>query len=751
MTQAEQPFYGDRPIEIPSEDRLGFGPAAKHVAEAIHKMASPDGFVIGIEGEWGSGKSSFINLVSNALSKSGNAPEVVRFLPWLISSRDGLLQELFTEITKAVLRVDSRELQLKGWRSFLGYIWPKRYSAQAVRKRKIKGLFSRFSSRLVQAGKMVELFGLPGVGAVMEVGKRTIEKWLGNNSLEKEKSYIQNELVKLNRKIVVFIDDLDRLEPNEVVEVLRLVRAVVDFPNIVYVLCYSREIIASNLSTSLHIKKGDEFLEKIIQVSFSVPQPEAFDLRRMFRNELNLLYPDLLSDESPQAQAILDRLTYVMDDEGGRALLTPRHVVRAINALRFHATPVLDCIDIPDMVWLQLIYIQSPKLYKWIEGYLIGFAALHAGATISEEGKKTEYQKLNLILDDLVDIESSRQTRYRGFYSVLPGVDFDFEGQGDQQKMLLGLYGREDVDLAIRQKRLGSPQHFRYYFALAMPQDAMHDTEYLTFLESAQRAPEAAQAQFLRMATTITSPGRVAAQALLDRLKGNGLDEVSSAAIPGILEALASSMDAAALKTGPGDWGRYWVWEDAETILKSVWLKVSEQERAALILRMFGDGMSLGWLTKIFRRETYAHGVYGHKPKPESERLLSVQEYEAAAKALLCRYRNLTPLQLRQLPYTSDPFYAWLQFEPQAKEEVLAKVQELSCNDEDFLALLQGMRGWLATNGVVSFPLRESSLSEFMEFDSVRERLEKLSLHTIDSVARQARGLLEAMLKRGDE
>src|SRR5690606_39707911 len=79
---------------------------------------------------------------------------------------------------------------------------------------------------------------------------------LGNTSLEKEKAQIQEELRKLERKIVVFVDDLDRLEPNEVVEVLRLVRAVVDFPNVIYVLCYSRDIIdrKSTRLNSSHVK-----------------------------------------------------------------------------------------------------------------------------------------------------------------------------------------------------------------------------------------------------------------------------------------------------------------------------------------------------------------------------------------------------------------------------------------------------------------------------------------------------------------
>ncbi len=124
MTRAEQCFHSERPIAAPSEDRLGFGSAACHVAEAIRKMASPDSWVIGIEGEWGSGKSSFINLVSDALRKPGNAPEIVRFLLWLISSREGLLKELFTEITKAALRIDAGDVQVHGWRKLSGHIWP---------------------------------------------------------------------------------------------------------------------------------------------------------------------------------------------------------------------------------------------------------------------------------------------------------------------------------------------------------------------------------------------------------------------------------------------------------------------------------------------------------------------------------------------------------------------------------------------------------------------------------------------------
>lgn len=746
MDTLENTFHGDRPIEVAAEDRLGFGSTANHVAEAIHRMASPDGFVIGIEGAWGSGKSSFINLVIDSLRRTENPPEIVRFLPWLISSREGLLKELFTEITKAALRIDSVEPPATRWKRTLRIIWPDRHSAESTRKKKLKKLFARFSSRLVQAGKVAELFGLVGAGTVAEVGKSSIDEWLSNPSLEGEKASIQKELQLLKRKIVVFIDDLDRLDPDEVVEVLRLVRAVVDFPNIVFVLCYSQEIVAKNLSTALHIADGHAYLEKIVQVSFPIPRPEAFDLRRLFRHELQFLYPHLLNDDGDSTRPMRDRLAQVIDDEGGRALLTPRHVIRAVNALRFHATPVQDSIDIPDMVWLQLVRIQSPKLHQWIESYLIGFAARHAGAMITEENNALDSKKLDSILKELGSTGSSRDARRATLSSTIPGIDFEFEGSGDESRMILTLYGHEDVSTHIRDRRLGSPQHFRYYFALTGPQNSISDREFSLFLESAESSREVAMAHFAELATSPMPQGGFRSQALLDRLKGDGIESASEAALPGILDALTESMDAAALATGPGDWGEYWVWRDAESVLAAIWRKLKVDERSRSVKRMFGAGKSIGWMTEIFRGEVFSHGIHGNNKKPESEWLLSSTELEIAATELLRRYREISPSDLDLLPRIAPLLYAWMQYKHDSLNEIKAKVDQICQKDEDFLTFLHKMRGWQATNGVVRYPLRESNLSPFTDIDKVRSRLNHLTVSADTALSQRARALEEALV-----
>jgi predicted KAP-like P-loop ATPase len=95
---------GDRPITRREDDRLGFAPIADHLARAILELRASEGFVFGIEGKWGSGKSTLINLTIEALRTTGIvAPEVVLFSPWLVGDRDELLRSLFDELATAAV------------------------------------------------------------------------------------------------------------------------------------------------------------------------------------------------------------------------------------------------------------------------------------------------------------------------------------------------------------------------------------------------------------------------------------------------------------------------------------------------------------------------------------------------------------------------------------------------------------------------------------------------------------------------
>ena len=64
---------GDRALRTGDADRLGFREVAARIATALSDHASNDGLVIGLDGKWGSGKSSLLYLIEEEL---GEAPEI---------------------------------------------------------------------------------------------------------------------------------------------------------------------------------------------------------------------------------------------------------------------------------------------------------------------------------------------------------------------------------------------------------------------------------------------------------------------------------------------------------------------------------------------------------------------------------------------------------------------------------------------------------------------------------------------------
>jgi len=314
---------GDKALVDTAGDRLGFAATANAIAATLVRQQVVDGLVIGIEGRWGSGKSSLVNMTVTALRsvESDTAPEIIEFKPWLIGDRNGLLLALFTELAIAVDAIEEGAGDPVGRR--------RRELGEAGKK--IVG----FAAQLGGLGTLAKVAGtvFPGVslaGDAIEALAKAAKGWDGQRSLASEKAELRERLNLLPRRIVVTIDDVDRLEPSEVVEILRLVRSVADFPNVIYVLCYDPGIVAQSIQAAAQVADGRAYIEKIVQIAVSVPKPEAFDLRRWFGEEIAAL-----PQGSNEVGAWRSQLSAVVDIEGGRYLSTPRHVVRCL-ALLWH-------------------------------------------------------------------------------------------------------------------------------------------------------------------------------------------------------------------------------------------------------------------------------------------------------------------------------------------------------------------------------------------------------------------------------
>lgn len=357
-------MHGDRALSEEGVDQLGFGPTADRIAEALSGGIAADGLVVGVVGKWGSGKSSLLNLTRAAIHRRDmlTRPHVIEFKPWLVGDRDALLRALFTEL---VAGIDAIELE-GGDATGIGLRQMAR-AGDALRE---------FGSKLEGAGKVMKAAGswVPGlepIGAMVENIGATARKGDGA-SIAATKHKVVERLRGLKRSLVVMVDDVDRLDPSEIVEVLRLVRSVADFPNVVYVLCYDAEIVAHAVTVAAKARNGHAYIEKIVQITVPVPSPEAFDLRRWFERELRTFLPPMSYDEER-------RITDIIDREGGRYLLTPRAVVRTLDSIRFYWAASHGQIDFSDFVWLHFVKVGNPALYEWVAVYLSEMSARASG------------------------------------------------------------------------------------------------------------------------------------------------------------------------------------------------------------------------------------------------------------------------------------------------------------------------------------------------------------------------------------
>ena len=286
-------------------------------------------------------------------------------------------------------------------------------------------------------------------------------------------------------RILVLIDDMDRLDPEDALEVLRLVKAVADFPAVNYLLCYDREALAKSLSMSALISDGNAYLEKIIQFSFKVPPLEPFQLRAWLRREINVRFPNQIEDGSRRAEVVLDAWA-------GRLLRTPRDVKRLLFAVRTIWHELKPRADLLDLIWIQMLKEKAAKpeadLYSWVTGYLQSLDALAIGGTVS--GTFQEQRKLVQILSALgwkkySDEEGMTSIDFHHLSHLLTGIDQDHldETSMDGTRWI---YSTDDskLDEFRRDCRLSSPWHWRLYFALDPPSHALTDDEWRALEQS---------------------------------------------------------------------------------------------------------------------------------------------------------------------------------------------------------------------------------------------------------------------------
>ena len=426
----------DTPILDVKDDKLEFGELATHLANVFTENDLSRGLVIGVEGAWGSGKTSLVNLALNKLKHK----QIVRFSPWLIGNREDLLYQFFVDLGDAIHELLPRKFKRKTYKMM------KLYAALALDAAKISepqlGSTIAFIANLL--GKFLKRGG--------EQASRH-----SAHSLSKLRSQLQENLALLEGPIVVFVDDLDRLEPREVFEVIRLVRAVADFPNVGYILAYDPEILSASLKNAVNIEEKHAYLEKIIQASFRVPNAQRANLKNWLFSE----FVALLEDKSLGANTEKE-VFEVLDKWGDRYLETPRDVIRTVNSLKLNFVPVRKQVYSADALFLQLTQVKDKRLFQWIQRYVV----LLSG--ITEEYKIHEVTRIRMG-DELLKLSGetnyTAQTEFLNNLSEhLPGLVLSRTDKGAEFVVFSNL-DESDLQQHSDDRRLASANYYSLYFS----------------------------------------------------------------------------------------------------------------------------------------------------------------------------------------------------------------------------------------------------------------------------------------------
>jgi len=232
----------DRPIEIPEEDILGRSPFAKSIADQIIHTPDKGSLRIGIYGGWGEGKTSILRLIANELEKNGHV--CIWVTPWVFSDRGEILEYLIHEITnKLEIDTNSSDFATKG-------------------AKLIKALREASGSDIKL--KLVDSLIGPA-----------LEKYSNNKASGQGRLIIATIEEKLkDRKLVIIVDDLDRVRPELVPDLLLTLREALDYPNYFYIMALAPEVLEQGLK-DVHQGWGEprQFLEKVIELPKYIPAP----------------------------------------------------------------------------------------------------------------------------------------------------------------------------------------------------------------------------------------------------------------------------------------------------------------------------------------------------------------------------------------------------------------------------------------------------------------------------------------------
>lgn len=466
-------YSSDKAIESSIEDFLNRTDFSEKLAQSIISWKEKESLVISICGEWGYGKSSVINLMKEWFQVEKKEITIFEFNPWVFSGEGDLtkyfFEELANELSKSKTEKDkeiARKLRL--YLKLLDLIPEKSGYSFITELFVILGLFGIGASKLIeifhiQAGSISSikniLFITGIICIVISIYKDFLKKLadyfdsnekLNNTSVLSLKKDLQKTLKERDKKLLVIIDDIDRLSQSEMRQIFKLVKINTDFPNTIYVLSFDEKVVACNLEEQNGVS-GRDYLNKIVQISFNVPHVKQHKINEFLLKEIDLV----LSTLPPSKKQYYDEMYYANIYNSGfkNFFRTIRDVKRFSNSLEFnislmHKEYTMEVNPI-DFIAIESIRVFCPEFYYIMKSRNSLFTKRESD---EKDNRKEEIEAILKKVDEkyLNDLNSL-------LFALFPQMSTIF---GNTE------YGYEVQSIWNKQLRVCSTDYFDAYFTL---------------------------------------------------------------------------------------------------------------------------------------------------------------------------------------------------------------------------------------------------------------------------------------------
>ena len=234
----------DNPIRAESQDLYGRVPFAANLAHLLLSFPADSSYCVGVYGDWGSGKTSVLEMAARRIR--AERQHVVWLAPWALGSADKVLERLLDDLVQ--------ELGIKRG--------PIKWLSKAA----------RILGGAAQAGEGIDI----RITIALRTARPVLDGFARNLNLKHGEDLLRKVAEALaGKRVVVFVDDLDRTRSRDVTEILLTLREAMSLPGVHYVLALSPSIVREGLRDAHPEwnREPQDFLDKIVEYPLPLVAP----------------------------------------------------------------------------------------------------------------------------------------------------------------------------------------------------------------------------------------------------------------------------------------------------------------------------------------------------------------------------------------------------------------------------------------------------------------------------------------------